>query len=721
MGLLVLALLLLPGRAHTPLDGLPLSGPVELSVLFAALLLGLGLRWRPSSWWGWRRAAIALAVLLLAKGIFGWLSLPQGLAGNVSTTAGGFLPRQETQLSPHTTNDGGARTELFGPIDFTYGASSLRHQTVPIGFFNDVERFNFPGADQPDRRFLPWSAAFEGFLSVDRDETILFFLESNALATVTIDDRLVVSTEGAGGYRETLNFLELTKGLHPIRVQYDHNPASRPLLRLSWQRTDAAREPVPASAFFPQHYPKWRYAAHALAHVGATAVGWLMLVALLALFWTGVDGKKRELIRDPRVQMVLFTFTGYVILLGALWVYGLDADYRVLQAGNDDLMYESNARYLLQSNDWLLRGPEPGPYYYNVLYQYALAVIHSFVGPDLSAVAAVQVMALTLTALVTGKLMQSAFGRDGQPVQLAVLGSLTLFRYTYQFFPIGALPFLVALWLGTKRSARPSKFFLIGVLLGTLIALRTNFFLVVPFFLLWFVVKGRGWQRFSWPAIVLAGLVAVILPITSRNLWVSGQFVLVNNNAGNNLLTGNPIPAAVDLSHVTEQPLYNALHLEPAVRGVLEFARQEPAAFWKLQWEKFQFYWGGRTERPAWYMLLPTLLTVGTVLFALVRKHQLLQRGWLLLAASGALAFGIIFSIAWNPRYSLPIVPVLHLWGFLLMGMLTELVPWRYRWLAGAGTFLLVLWMGVAWWAALPAALFLMPRRRWQNRSVERA
>ena len=82
-----------------------------------------------------------------------------------------------------------------------------------------------------------------------------------------------------------------------------------------------------------------------------------------------------------------------------------------------------------------------------------------------------------------------------------------------------------------------------GLIFGLAAISRPNILLVVPFLMLWMYLTTRKTlpfrKRIVLPSVMLAGVMIAILPVTTRNLIVTGDFNLISSQGGINLYLGN--------------------------------------------------------------------------------------------------------------------------------------------------------------------------------------
>ncbi len=111
----------------------------------------------------------------------------------------------------------------------------------------------FVPAGQPASAFLPagpFTAVWEGFISVDLRDRYTFRVEAAGSFKVEINGEAVLEAKDSHGTpSEPSKRVRLGKGANPIKVSYHSPAAGDAFLRLFWSSPDFEFEPVPADAF----------------------------------------------------------------------------------------------------------------------------------------------------------------------------------------------------------------------------------------------------------------------------------------------------------------------------------------------------------------------------------------------------------------------------------------------------------------------------------------
>lgn len=499
----------------------------------------------------------------------------------------------------------------------------LRGEEFGVYFFNDAARFNFGPEVVPARDQLPFNVRWEGWLSVPSDGTRRFTVQSSGPSQLWID---AAALPDGGGTTQ------LAAGLHPIRVEYARPEARVPYLRVVWERTPG--EPLQIVSA-----PDLRWEPHDGADLVSSGMDLATKIGLVGLAVVGVILAAARL---GLARVVLATipiiFAGY----GAL-VEAPGAGRASILSGLDDwLVYESSARDILL-NGWLMNGgaAHAQPFYGQPLYPYVLALAHRLTGEALFGPIVLQFAALGGVVVLTGVLGRIAFGAREAGLASSVTFVVLLqlepehFKIARQLFnenlymPL-VLTSLIAIVALARRNTPPRWQYvaMVGVLLGLTAITRSQFLLFVPFGLviLWFAWRRNGARQATrQTALVVAGLVIAIAPITTRNWIVSGQFVPISSSGGASLLEFHrPPPGLIDQSALQHDPLFDAFHFDMQTRTVLAFMRADPRGYLATLAPPGAHSLGlqGRNDPGVYWPLLITVLAY-VASFGLKRTRQL--------------------------------------------------------------------------------------------------
>jgi len=180
--------------------------------------------------------------------------------------------------------------------------------------------------------------------------------------------------------------------------------------------------------------------------------------------------------------------------------------------------------------DAVFRGP---------LYPVFLAGIYGVTGPDPAAARAVQLLLGGVSVLLVARLGMVVFGASvGVLAGVLAAVSWILVYFEGEILIAAILPLLGTLLLlsllRADRRGGSSSYLLAGLLFGLFAAARPNILVLLPAALFWI-----GWRRWRKSAVLLAGVLLLLVPLTVRNRVVSGEWVLLSSQGGINFYIGN--------------------------------------------------------------------------------------------------------------------------------------------------------------------------------------
>jgi 4-amino-4-deoxy-L-arabinose transferase-like glycosyltransferase len=398
----------------------------------------------------------------------------------------------------------------------------------------------------------------------------------------------------------------------------------------------------------------------------------------------------------------------------------------------DSLAYHERALEIL-AGSWL----GEGVFYQDPLYPYWLAGLYALFGPGSPMVLLTQSLLDSVSVVLVWLIARRVFG-DG----VALLAGLFACLYEVMFYydllllkaPLSlflislALALLVRADAGSKLAAWLGAGFAFG--LATLT--RGNYLAFAPFVVLWpfIAMPGAGRRRAAAAGLAAAGMALAILPVTARNWAVSGDFVLITSQAGQNFYIGNhrgnstgeyEAPDFVVAHPFREQADFRAegerragRPLAPGelssfwFREALAEIRADPAHFARHTWKKVRVFFNDyevpdnqsytffaervspilRLPFPTFGALLP-LAFVGAA-FARRNRRALLLATFALVYAATVIAF---FNMS---RYRIPVLPSVQVLAAAgAVGLAQRLQRREWRGVLPALLFLALAWPAV--------------------------
>ncbi len=445
-------------------------------------------------------------------------------------------------------------------------------------------------------------------------------------------------------------------------------------------------------------------------------------------------------LRGARLALVAVLAAAALLRLLHWWTLR-DAPF-VGQPVLDSAEYDRWARQIA-GGDW--RGE--GAFFQAPFYPYLIATVYAVVGPRLSAVYLLQIVAAVaaIWALWRCGLRLAGWEVGLAAAALAAACGVLVFHDALllkESLAVSATAFLLLALVAAREAGAPLRRWLgAGLLLGLLVELRENALLLAPLLLLlpWLSNDDSPARRHALAAsaLLLGGLALALAPIAVRNLAVAGEPLLTSFQGGVNFWIGNNPDAdgtyrpLVVGRQVPERERAEAVRLAEQAAGrklaprevsrywlhrALAWAAREPGAFLRLQARKLALFWSPyewpdtvdyawvRTQSPALRAAFVERGALSLLALAglwLVRR-QLRRWAPVLVVLAGWMAVTVAFFLF--SRYRLPAVPALALLAAVPVARVIEAARARRRFAAGAGTAAVVAAL------ALPHA-FMPPSR----------
>lgn len=208
--------------------------------------------------------------------------------------------------------------------------------------------------------------------------------------------------------------------------------------------------------------------------------------------------------------------------------------------GLDAKFYDAWARRIASGTG------EREAFFMSPLYPYFLAAIYRLLGRDLLLVRVIQALIGSGTATLAFVIGHRVFGRSAGLIAgfvVALYGALIFYDGSILITPLLVLLNALCLYLLIRADDRgtPWLYAAAGLSLGLAgIGKATALaFAPVAAAWIWFAWKRANAGRVRAVALFALGVALIVVPVTVRNLAVSGDFVLVTSNGGLNFYIGN--------------------------------------------------------------------------------------------------------------------------------------------------------------------------------------
>ncbi len=189
-----------------------------------------------------------------------------------------------------------------------------------------------------------------------------------------------------------------------------------------------------------------------------------------------------------------------------------------------------------------------GAYFRAPLYAYFLAFLRLITDSSFFWVRFLQVLLSAGSAFILVKLAEKLFNRTTAVVAgliYALYGTLVYFDTTllipvlFIFLSVLGIYLLIT----HRKSSSWIAWLMAGLVLGLAAITRPNILAVIPFLILWAVLRDRAVLsksvRLKTSAIMVLGIILPIIPVTVRNVVKSGDFILISSQGGINFYLGN--------------------------------------------------------------------------------------------------------------------------------------------------------------------------------------
>ena len=567
--LIWLCYVLLPSEGGI-LDGLPLGRVDTVGLVLVLWIAAHRVR---------LAGAGAAAVVIVASAI-GSAAIPgePGLYARYFATGavGGTHERSTEYRDP-------AYTRVDHRIDFARAGRDF-----PLAFFNDHTRFNFTGANQPDRHYLEFAVTWNGWVWAEPGSHTFFLHAPGETAEMAIDASPVLRVTPASGDQTVA--LNMRAGWHRLHVTMT-SPYRSSRDFSAGEIMHGSEHPFDALAVRTERIDGRQMILARTLRTGKSVadmavMAWLSIVAaLLLLRHAGEVWQKR--LAAPKAAIAVFIAAALVEGMRFAWPWA--ERLMVMTGGDDPMTYEAYARDILL-NGPLMNGGVPlfqgEPFYYQPLYPYFLAAAHFVFGEGMFGVIFLQRVIVALTAVFLTRIAMRIRGDAIWPTALLIS---TLFLW-WKFAPIARdllnesiyVPLLVS-WTASLvalgLSPQAGRAAATGILGGLAAMARSTSILSWP--IVWpaiFIALPRH-RRSRTLGTVVACSLALFSLIAARNWVVSHRFVPVSTEFGVTLAGGNIPPDGLIIDTGPRQATYERLGVDGHTAQTIEYAVTAPWSF----------------------------------------------------------------------------------------------------------------------------------------------
>lgn len=404
--------------------------------------------------------------------------------------------------------------------------------------------------------------------------------------------------------------------------------------------------------------------------------------------------------RSPAFRALSEGAHSWLLLLALGWAAASRAVYLLLFS--EDPLYGHLLHDAKRYHEWAAawaegKAFEEGPFYQAPLYPWLLSLVYRIAGPVPAAAYGLQLAGGCATVLLVHRIARRVGGAKAGVLASALAASYgTFVFYETKLLPASLAVFLSALLVDRLQVADASSgtagFAPAGLVLGLASLANPSFLAALPLALAWigFGRQRGGRHRLRRGAWLVAGSLAVVLPVSARNYLVSGELVLVSANGGVTFYQGNhpgakgvfAAPEGFSGSIFTQREESRTLAERESGRPLrdsevssfwfqkgLRFAIEQPAAWLALEARKLLLalsnvelpleYHPRLDENPArWLAPSPFALVLALASLRLLHRGRIARsEGPVLIVLGAVLGALLLFYV--SSRYRLPAMPAL--------------------------------------------------------------
>ena len=296
----------------------------------------------------------------------------------------------------------------------------------------------------------------------------------------------------------------------------------------------------------------------------------------------------------------LLIIAGLALLARLVYLYELSLQPGFTAPMIDEKWHWEWAHDIINKSFW-----GEGAYFRAPLYPYLLAFFAWITGSSIFFSKLLQSMFASGTAVFVFLLANRLFNRTTAIVAgiaYALYGPLLFYE---TMFLIPALFLFLLTWgmyrvVEYREALSVRTWLMTGLLFGLAAIARPNILLVVPALMIWLYFtsqpKAVKFARFKLPLVILAGVLLAVLPVTVRNIIVTGDPILISSQGGINLHLGNNevadgltiIMPEVDLNESVSWREFSIVTKAAAQREAgRELSEAEQSSFWTAKALKF--------------------------------------------------------------------------------------------------------------------------------------
>lgn len=571
---------IIPGSKAGIFNGIPLSA-TEALIAFLVFLGIFTTSWDAHSLLK-KSVFSTLSILLLAQ-FFSYKAIPYGW--NVCV-------RSDASASELDSNCERSLEFRSGKQSFIYGEINLERNSFPLYFLNNTSSFNFYLPEQPKRSSLPFTLEASTYIFPEKGAQLTIQSEQNVKININGNEFVYDGNEKA----ESINLIPGT--INHISLIYETNRNKRKLLIanlpknhffkaqetmsgiltvqvyqlsnsfflillvsffgygfLSLFRTFKKRDSITISLLTALTMTFCLLVWKEILDFHLSAVPFAIILASSSLYYTLSEHSTRK-------KILPFILLLFLAASCALTASQITPQQPVLfSGGNDEIGHESFARHTMLATTFkeFAAAAEPDRlYYYQPLYRYFLAALHSVFGEPMWGVYVAQTIFFSLAFLFSSVILFGSIGFAALAgftglsmllISLPQTSILGIIQSPYQQ-SLGLPLLMVALvqiaFFARNPNRKWTAYFFWGIIIGATFMTRTDW--LVTFsgiaICILFVLFSRlnSTERLKYITAIIIGLSIFPILVGMRNHYISGKFAIMPTSGFVNLINELAVP-----------------------------------------------------------------------------------------------------------------------------------------------------------------------------------
>jgi Flp pilus assembly protein TadD/4-amino-4-deoxy-L-arabinose transferase-like glycosyltransferase len=244
---------------------------------------------------------------------------------------------------------------------------------------------------------------------------------------------------------------------------------------------------------------------------------------------------------DKREKIILAAIVTLGLALRLIYLFSMKSHWPGFDTPTIDALYHHLWAQKIASGD-ILGG---GPFFRAPLYPYLLAIVYAIFGVNFVLVFLIQNLlgtaAIILIYLIASDFFKPPIGYIAAFLT-AINGVMIFFecQLLLDFLLIDFCLMIVFFLIKAVHKGSSLFYLLAGISIGLFAITRPNILAVIPLIIIWIFLNSNPVKlAIKYSAILLAGAILVISPITARNVIIGHDNVLIASQGGINFYIGN--------------------------------------------------------------------------------------------------------------------------------------------------------------------------------------